>query len=121
MSPQQKGTGHPRAPELRGMRWSVVGGGLTPWATPSTCAQVAFGHDTVRTPYDEEEADRQYLMGIYDAENLIHDILKYLQSGTLLLKHGRNCKPHFRKFWISDDTKQLCWCAWGQGGGCPVC
>mmetsp|Transcript_38423 Transcript_38423/g.63865 ORF Transcript_38423/g.63865 Transcript_38423/m.63865 type:complete len:759 (-) Transcript_38423:765-3041(-) len=75
----------------------------------SNRAQVAFGHDTVRTPYDEEEADRQYLMGIYDAENLIHDILKYLQSGTLLLKHGRNCKPHFRKFWISDDTKQLCW------------
>lgn len=72
-------------------------------------AQVAFGHDDIRTPYDEEEADRQYLMGIYDAENLIADILKYLQSGTMLLKHGRNGKPHFRKFWISEDCKELCW------------
>jgi len=72
-------------------------------------AQVAFGHDDPRTPYDEEEADKQYLMGIYDAENLITDILKYLQSGTMLLKHGRNGKPHFRKFWISEDLKELCW------------
>eukprot|EP01004_Peranema_trichophorum_P003197 NODE_219_length_3208_cov_30.579254_g190_i0.p1 GENE.NODE_219_length_3208_cov_30.579254_g190_i0~~NODE_219_length_3208_cov_30.579254_g190_i0.p1 ORF type:complete len:962 (+),score=220.10 NODE_219_length_3208_cov_30.579254_g190_i0:104-2989(+) len=73
----------------------------------SNRAQVAF-HNGVTTPYDEEEADRQYLMGIYDADNLIHDILKYLQSGTILLKHGRNGKPHFRKFWL-EEHKELCW------------
>lgn len=73
-------------------------------------AQVAFGREeTVRTAFDEEEADRQYLMGIYDAENLTSDILKYLQSGTMLLKHCRNGKPHFRKFFISEDAKELAW------------
>eukprot|EP00667_Euglena_gracilis_P003272 EG_transcript_3280 len=74
----------------------------------NTRAQVAFGRED-RTQVDEEEADRQYLMGIYDAESLNNDILKYLQSGTMLLKHCRNGKPHFRRFFISDDYKEFCW------------
>eukprot|EP00997_Jenningsia_sp_PLL12_P003097 NODE_155_length_2348_cov_91.613310_g135_i0.p1 GENE.NODE_155_length_2348_cov_91.613310_g135_i0~~NODE_155_length_2348_cov_91.613310_g135_i0.p1 ORF type:complete len:527 (-),score=171.96 NODE_155_length_2348_cov_91.613310_g135_i0:112-1692(-) len=76
----------------------------------SNRAEVAFHHNNqTRTSYDEDEADRQYLMGIYDAENLVHDILKYLQSGTILLKHGRSGKPHFRKFALSGDLTELHW------------
>eukprot|EP00668_Euglena_longa_P002062 GGOE01002396.1.p1 GENE.GGOE01002396.1~~GGOE01002396.1.p1 ORF type:complete len:958 (-),score=204.08 GGOE01002396.1:195-3068(-) len=74
----------------------------------SSRAQIAFGREE-RTQFDEEEADRQYLMGIYDAEGLNNDILKYLQCGTMLLKHCRNGKPHFRKFSISEDFKEFCW------------
>eukprot|EP00996_Jenningsia_fusiforme_P005681 NODE_66_length_3564_cov_104.388336_g58_i0.p1 GENE.NODE_66_length_3564_cov_104.388336_g58_i0~~NODE_66_length_3564_cov_104.388336_g58_i0.p1 ORF type:complete len:947 (-),score=174.35 NODE_66_length_3564_cov_104.388336_g58_i0:45-2885(-) len=61
------------------------------------------------TPQDADEADRQYLMGIYDTPNLIRDILKYLQSGTILLKHCRSGKPHFRRFWLSLDLKEMHW------------
>lgn len=47
----------------------------------NTRAQVAFGRED-RTQVDEEEADRQYLMGIYDAESLNNDILKVFNAYT---------------------------------------
>jgi len=76
----------------------------------SSRAQVAFGREEEQDPMrNEEDADQSYLMGIYDAENLVHDILKYLQSGTMLLKHGRVGKPHFRRFFVSEDLRDLCW------------
>eukprot|EP01065_Artemidia_motanka_P037733 TRINITY_DN4658_c5_g1_i1.p1 TRINITY_DN4658_c5_g1~~TRINITY_DN4658_c5_g1_i1.p1 ORF type:complete len:1130 (+),score=401.49 TRINITY_DN4658_c5_g1_i1:69-3392(+) len=59
--------------------------------------------------HDEEEADKHYLMGIYDADGLVQDILRYLQSGTYLVKHGRNGKPHRRKFWLTEGRQELCW------------
>jgi len=59
--------------------------------------------------HDEEEADKNYLMGIYDTQGLVTDILRYLQSGTQLIKHGRSGKPHKRKFWLTEAKNELCW------------
>eukprot|EP01062_Namystynia_karyoxenos_P041152 TRINITY_DN29968_c3_g1_i1.p1 TRINITY_DN29968_c3_g1~~TRINITY_DN29968_c3_g1_i1.p1 ORF type:complete len:1097 (+),score=398.15 TRINITY_DN29968_c3_g1_i1:162-3452(+) len=59
--------------------------------------------------HDEEEADKHYLMGIYDADGLVQDIVRYLQCGTHLVKHGRNGKPHKRKFSINESKTELCW------------
>ncbi|KAJ9447118.1 Kinesin-like protein KIN-1 [Diplonema papillatum] len=63
----------------------------------------------VTKPYDNDEADKTYLMSIYDQDHLITDLLVYLESGTLLIKHGRKGKPHKRRFWIDMSTKELCW------------
>eukprot|EP01063_Lacrimia_lanifica_P033723 TRINITY_DN608_c0_g3_i1.p1 TRINITY_DN608_c0_g3~~TRINITY_DN608_c0_g3_i1.p1 ORF type:complete len:1093 (+),score=489.05 TRINITY_DN608_c0_g3_i1:51-3281(+) len=62
----------------------------------------------VTKPYDEEEADKQYLMSIYDRANLVPDLLYYLHSGTMLVKHGRNGKPHKRRFQLEGKT-ELTW------------
>lgn len=51
--------------------------------------------------YDTEEADRQYLMTVYDSTTLVHDVTKYLKAGTVMLKHGRSGKPHNRLFWVT--------------------
>eukprot|EP01059_Diplonema_ambulator_P024522 TRINITY_DN4056_c0_g1_i3.p1 TRINITY_DN4056_c0_g1~~TRINITY_DN4056_c0_g1_i3.p1 ORF type:complete len:1084 (+),score=349.00 TRINITY_DN4056_c0_g1_i3:101-3253(+) len=66
-------------------------------------ARAHHASDVTKT-YDEEEADKHYLMGIYDRDHLVGDLLKYLQCGTVLMKHGRQGKPHKRKFWIEGQS-----------------
>lgn len=51
--------------------------------------------------YDTEEADREYLMTVYDSCTLVHDVTKYLKAGTIMLKHGRRGSPHDRLFWVT--------------------
>eukprot|EP01064_Diplonema_japonicum_P028315 TRINITY_DN4316_c3_g1_i1.p1 TRINITY_DN4316_c3_g1~~TRINITY_DN4316_c3_g1_i1.p1 ORF type:complete len:1057 (+),score=314.94 TRINITY_DN4316_c3_g1_i1:114-3284(+) len=68
-------------------------------------ANRAHSHTDVTKPYDEEEADKHYLMSVYDRDHLVSDLLKYLQCGTVLMKHGRQGKPHKRKFWIEGQTE----------------
>lgn len=51
--------------------------------------------------YDTEEADREYLMTVYDSCTLVHDVTKYLKAGTIMLKHGRRGSPHNRLFWVT--------------------
>ena len=62
--------------------------------------------------YDEEEADKMYLMSIYDKEHLVGELLRYLYTGTILTKHGRTGKPHKRKFYlpcVGSGQNELTW------------
>ena len=66
----------------------------------------------VTKKYDEDQADKNYLMGIYDQEHLVEELLRYLYSGTTLTKHGRTGKPHKRKFFLpsgSGAQNELTW------------
>jgi hypothetical protein len=57
--------------------------------------------NSVTKQFDTQEADKQYLMTVYDSSTLVHDVTKYLKAGTVMLKHGRSGKPHNRLFWIA--------------------
>lgn len=61
--------------------------------------------------HDVAEADKHYLMSVYDSPTLVADVLKYLGSGTIMMKHGRSGKPHRRKFWVSNISlsRELIW------------
>ncbi|KAH8613833.1 Microtubule binding Kinesin motor domain [Trypanosoma vivax] len=59
----------------------------------------------------ETNKEHEYLMRVYDSPRLVEDLIKFLRSGTVMLKHCRNGKPHRRLFWISssDDCYKLLW------------
>lgn len=59
----------------------------------------------------KEELDQRYVMQVYDSPTLVQDLIKFLRSGTVMLKHGRNGKPHRRLFWVSitKGRKELVW------------
>jgi hypothetical protein len=57
--------------------------------------------------YDSEEADKQYLMTVYDSTTLVYDVTKYLKAGTVMKKHGRSGDPHPRLFWITTVSFRL--------------
>ncbi|EAN89748.1 putative kinesin [Trypanosoma cruzi] len=55
--------------------------------------------------------DNEYLMRVYDSPTLVHDLIRFLRGGTVMLKHGRSGRPHFRYFWvtISQNSRKLVW------------
>ncbi|KEG12307.1 kinesin [Trypanosoma grayi] len=55
--------------------------------------------------------DQEYLMRVYDSPTLVQEVIKFLRGGTVMLKHGRNGKPHRRVFWvaISQHQRKLQW------------
>jgi hypothetical protein len=57
--------------------------------------------------YEAEEADKQYLMTVYDSTTLVYDVTKYLKAGTVMKKHGRSGDPHDRLFWITTVSFRL--------------
>eukprot|EP01061_Rhynchopus_euleeides_P047373 TRINITY_DN9477_c0_g1_i1.p1 TRINITY_DN9477_c0_g1~~TRINITY_DN9477_c0_g1_i1.p1 ORF type:complete len:1049 (+),score=504.38 TRINITY_DN9477_c0_g1_i1:399-3545(+) len=62
--------------------------------------------------YDDQEADKLYLMQIYDQDSLVSELLRYLYSGVVLTKHGRTGKPHKRKFFlpsVGSGQNELTW------------
>ncbi|PWV13665.1 putative kinesin [Trypanosoma cruzi] len=50
-------------------------------------------------------------MRVYDSPTLVHDLIRFLRGGTVMLKHGRSGRPHFRYFWvtISQNSRKLVW------------
>ena len=57
--------------------------------------------------YEADEADKQYLMTVYDSTTLVYDVTKYLKAGTIMKKHGRAGDPHDRLFWITTVSFRL--------------
>lgn len=57
--------------------------------------------------YEAEEADKQYLMTVYDSTTLVYDVTKYLKAGTIMKKHGRSGDPHDRLFWVTTVSFRL--------------
>ena len=51
--------------------------------------------------HDSDEADKKYLMAVYDSTSLVQDVTKYLKAGTTMMKHGRIGSPHDRLFWVA--------------------
>lgn len=56
---------------------------------------------SITKKHDTEEADKKYLMAVYDSLTLVQDVTKYLKAGTIMIKHGRIGSPHPRLFWVS--------------------
>ena len=65
----------------------------------------------VTRKFESDEADKHYLMTVYDSPTLIVDVVKFLTQGTVLLKHGRNGAPHRRKVWVSNvgNVREIVW------------
>jgi hypothetical protein len=62
--------------------------------------------NTVSKRIESEEANKHYLMTVYDSPTLVQDVSRFLSSGTIMMKHGRSGDPHRRKVWISTATGQ---------------
>ncbi|TPP43367.1 Kinesin motor domain family protein [Leishmania donovani] len=58
-----------------------------------------------------QEKDSRALMKVYDSPTLVQDLIRFLRSGTRMLKHCRRGKPHERIFWVSTQRgkKELFW------------
>ncbi|GET90749.1 kinesin, putative [Leishmania tarentolae] len=58
-----------------------------------------------------EENDSRALMKVYDSPTLVQDLIRFLRSGSRMLKHCRHGKPHQRIFWVSTQRgkKELFW------------
>ncbi|KAK7194259.1 kinesin [Novymonas esmeraldas] len=58
-----------------------------------------------------EEKDSRALMKVYDSPTLVQDLIRFLRSGSRMLKHCRRGKPHQRIFWVSTQRgkKELFW------------
>eukprot|EP00756_Hemistasia_phaeocysticola_P010926 Hpha_TRINITY_DN15065_c5_g10::TRINITY_DN15065_c5_g10_i1::g.125143::m.125143/K10394/KIF3A; kinesin family member 3A len=60
-------------------------------------------------------ADATYLQAIYDAHGLSctasidADVLRFMQRGGYLVKHGRSGQPRKRRFWLSRCNNRLYW------------
>lgn len=76
---------------------------------------LAYGPDGQLLPrpgkLSPEEVDRLYVTKVYDSPRLIHELLKFLRSGAVMLKHGRRGSPHSRLFWINitQQKRELLW------------
>lgn len=57
------------------------------------------------------EKDARALMKVYDSPTLVQDLIRFLRSGSRMLKHCRRGKPHERIFWVSTQRgkKDLFW------------
>ncbi|CCW61658.1 unnamed protein product [Phytomonas sp. EM1] len=57
------------------------------------------------------EHDRRYVVKVYDSPALVQNLILFLRSGTVMLKHGRSGRPHRRLFWVctSRTQKDLLW------------
>jgi hypothetical protein len=76
----------------------------------------AAGGATVVLPVDApnpsyQEKDARALMKVYDSPTLVQDLIRFLRSGSRMLKHCRRGKPHSRIFWVSTQrgSKELFW------------
>ncbi|CBZ28828.1 putative kinesin [Leishmania mexicana MHOM/GT/2001/U1103] len=58
-----------------------------------------------------QEKDSRALMKVYDSPTLVQDLIRFLRSGSRMLKHCRRGKPHARVFWVSTQRgkKELFW------------
>ncbi|KAG5497914.1 hypothetical protein GH5_02708 [Leishmania sp. Ghana 2012 LV757] len=58
-----------------------------------------------------QEKDSRALMKVYDSPTLVQDLIRFLRSGSRMLKHCRRGKPHQRIFWVSTQRgkKELFW------------
>ncbi|KAG5498651.1 hypothetical protein JKF63_02937 [Porcisia hertigi] len=58
-----------------------------------------------------QEKDSRALMKVYDSPTLVQDLLRFLRSGSRMIKHCRRGKPHERIFWVSTQRgkKELFW------------
>lgn len=66
---------------------------------------------SVTSKYDSDEADKHYLMTVYDSPTLVPDVIKYLCAGSVLIKHGRSGDPHKRRVSISNasSVREIVW------------
>ncbi|KAG5472369.1 hypothetical protein LSCM1_03768 [Leishmania martiniquensis] len=79
-------------------------------------ARRAKGFDGDALPVDApnpsyQEKDSRALMKVYDSPTLVQDLIRFLRSGSRMLKHCRRGKPHQRIFWVSTQRgkKELFW------------
>lgn len=58
-----------------------------------------------------KEKDVRALMKVYDSTTLVQDLIRFLRSGSRMMKHCRSGKPHLRIFWVSTQRgkKELFW------------
>eukprot|EP00742_Colponemidia_sp_Colp-10_P013782 GILJ01015598.1.p1 GENE.GILJ01015598.1~~GILJ01015598.1.p1 ORF type:complete len:735 (-),score=43.26 GILJ01015598.1:40-2244(-) len=68
---------------------------------PVSAADLTQRKLSITKKHDTEEADKKYLMAVYDSLTLVQDVTKYLKAGTVMTKHGRSGSPHPRLFWVS--------------------
>ncbi|CAD2218176.1 Microtubule binding/Kinesin motor domain containing protein, putative [Angomonas deanei] len=69
--------------------------------------------DSAADPVVEERKSEPTadLRQVYDSPDLVKNLLRFLRSGAVMIKHGRKGNPHDRIFWvnISRGDKQLLW------------
>lgn len=73
--------------------------------------QNAGAVESAPPPLSKEEQDLLYLQNVYDSPSLIQDLIKFLKTGCVMVKHGRSGKPHRRMFWVSTarSKRELLW------------
>eukprot|EP01028_Stygiella_incarcerata_P004213 TRINITY_DN1899_c0_g1_i4.p1 TRINITY_DN1899_c0_g1~~TRINITY_DN1899_c0_g1_i4.p1 ORF type:complete len:851 (+),score=282.44 TRINITY_DN1899_c0_g1_i4:165-2717(+) len=66
------------------------------------------------TQRDQQEFEER--RKIFENETLLFDIIKYLQHGCMMVKHGRTGRPHVRAVFITEDEKAIGWGEVGKDG-----